>query len=283
MRAVFATDLSTANEQAIRSQATLDSLADIGVTEVHLITVVPDTVSTGLPGMSVATDAKKALRSQQQIFEAAGFSVEGHVARGTPHRRINGFAERLHADLVIVGSRGQSPLRNRLIGSTARNVARTAVRPLLVERIADPDSDTTVVKEHLFENVLFATDFSSNAHRAYEFLPRLEGAAKRVTLLHVRGHEQRDLEQSPEEAREKLAELAQPLASTYGMETTVKIREGDVTEEILAEERESDATVTLIGARGRSRLRRLLLGSTSESIVAQGNNNVLLVPPGPAR
>jgi nucleotide-binding universal stress UspA family protein len=40
-----------------------------------------------------------------------------------------------------------------------------------------------------------------------------------------------------------------------------------------------DSTVTLLGARGQSRLRRLLLGSVSESVVAQGNGNVLLVPP----
>jgi nucleotide-binding universal stress UspA family protein len=65
-----------------------------------------------------------------------------------------------------------------------------------------------------------------------------------------------------------------------GIEASTDIRRGGVVEEILAAETRVGATVTVVGARGQSRLRRLLLGSTSESIVAQGHNNVLLSPPG---
>jgi nucleotide-binding universal stress UspA family protein len=282
MRIVFATDLSDANEAAIRSRTCLECLDNIGVTEVHLVTVIPDNVSSGLPGMEIVTDRNEALRTQRELFESEGFTVETHVARGTPHRRINGFAERLQADMIVVGSRGQSPLENRLIGSTARNVARTAVRPLLVERIAREGSTHTVVKEHLFRDVLFATDFSENAGRAYDFLPTLTGATQRATLLHVRGREQLDTEESETAARDQLAELADELETTMGIETSTRIRRGGVVDEILAEETRAGATVTVLGARGRSRLRRLLLGSVSESIVARGNNNVLVVPPASA-
>jgi len=279
MRIVFATDLSDASEAAIRSRTCLECLDNIGVREVHLLTVVPDNVSSGLPGMEAATDARQALGTQRAVFEEAGFDVETHVARGTPHRRINGIAERVHADMIVVGSRGQSPLQNRLIGSTTRNVARTAVRPLLVERIARHDSGHEVVKEHLFQDVLFATDFSENAGRAFEFLPRLKGATERAALLHVRGREQKDADESLGEARDRLDELATELEDRMGIETSVNVRTGGVVDEILAEEDRVDPTTTLLGARGTSRLRRLLLGSTSESIVAQGNNNVVLIPP----
>jgi nucleotide-binding universal stress UspA family protein len=277
MRIVFATDLSDANEAAVRSRTCLECLKNIGVTEVHLVTVVPDNVSTGLPGMDIVTDRHEALRTQREVFESEGFAVDTHVARGTPHRRINGFAERLDADMIVVGSRGQSPLENRLIGSTARNVARTAVRPLLVERIAKEGESHTVVKEHLFQNVLFATDFSQNAQRAYDFIPRLQGATRSATLLHVLGHEQTD--DSEAEARDRLAELADDLEARMGIDVSVDVRSGGSVDEILAEESRVDATVTVLGTRGQSRLRRLLLGSTSESVVARGNNNVLLVPP----
>lgn len=278
MRIVFATDLSDANETAMRSRTCLDCLKRIGVTEVHLVTVVPDNVSSGLPGMDVASNRHEALRSQREFFESEGFTVETHVARGTPHRRINGFAERLHADVIVVGSRGQSPLRNRLIGSTARNVARTAVRPLLVERIAKEGDTHTVAKEHLFQHVLFATDFSANADRAFEFIPHLRGATKRATILHVRGHEQNAEDEAT--VRDRLAELADELETRMGIEVETNVREGGIVDEILAEEERVGATVTVLGSRGQSRLRRLLLGSTSESVVAQGHNNVLLIPPG---
>jgi nucleotide-binding universal stress UspA family protein len=279
MRIVFATDLSDANEAAMRSRTCLECLERIGVTEVHLVTVVPDNVSSGLPGMDVASNRHEALRSQREFFEAAGFTVETHVARGTPHRRISGFAERLHADLIVVGSRGQSPLRNRLIGSTARNVARTAVRPLLVERITKEGETHAVVKEHLFQNVLFATDFSANADRAFEFVPQLQGATKRATLLHVQGHERNAADDAETSARDRLAALADDLETRMGIDVETNVREGGVVDEILAEEARVGATVTVLGSRGQSRLRRLLLGSTSESVVAQGHNNVLLVPP----
>jgi nucleotide-binding universal stress UspA family protein len=278
MRIVFATDLSDANEAAMRSRTCLECLDNIGVTEVHLVTVVPDNVTSGLPGMEVVTDRNRALRTQRELFESEGFEVETHVARGTPHRRINGFAERLNADMIVVGSRGQSPLENRVIGSTARNVARTAVRPLLVERIAKEGSTHTVVKEHLFRDVLFATDFSPNARRAFEFVPRLQGATKRATLLYVRGHEQREMDDLA--AQDRLVELADELETTMEIDVETTVREGGVVDEILGEEERVGATVTVIGSRGQSRLRRLLLGSTSESVVAQGNNNVLLIPPG---
>ncbi|EMA58601.1 UspA domain-containing protein [Halorubrum distributum JCM 13561] len=276
MRIVFATDLSDANEAAIESRTCLECLDNIGVREVHLLTVVPDNVSSGLPGMEAATDAKEALAPQRRVFERAGFDVETHVARGTPHRRINGLAERVDADIIVVGSRGEAPLRNRLIGGTVRNVARTAVRPLLVERIEETPDGHAVRKEHLFQNVLYATDFSENAARAYDFFPALTGATERASLLHVGG---RGDSASRGDAEERLDELASDLRDRMGIDVETSVRSGNPVEEITAEEERVGATTTLIGARGTSRLRRLLLGSTAESIVARGTNNVLLVPP----
>lgn len=276
MRIVFATDLSNANEAAISSRTCLECLGNVGVTAVDLVTVLPDTTPTGLGGFDVSKGTDAALESQRELFEEVGFDVDVHVTRGTPHRRINGLADRVGAELVVVGSRGQSPLENRLVGSTARNVARTTTRPLLVERILAAEDGHAVAKEHLFQDVLFATDFSENARRAFEFLPALSGATERVTLLHVLGHEG-DLDET--EALERLEALADELRTKMDVDVTVSVREGGVVEEILAEEARVDSTVTLLGSRGRSRLRRLLLGSVSEGVVAQGRANVLLVPP----
>lgn len=278
MRIVFATDRSDASEAVVASEAALDCLETIDVSDVHLFTVVPDSVGSAVPGLDTASDAESALGHQRTVFEAAGFDVETHVARGAPFRRINGLAERLPADMIVVGSRGQSPLRNRLIGDTVRNVARTAVVPLLVTRIETAEGTHSVTHDRLFRDVLYVTDFSENAERAYDFLPRLRGATERVNLLHVRsGDEWAD--ETTASPRERLDTLAEDLAVRMGVETAVNVRSGDARAEILAEERRVDATVTVLGARGQSRLRRLLLGSVSESVVARGTANVLLVPP----
>ena len=280
MRALCATDLSVASEAAVQNQTCLECLGRIGVDEIHLVTVVPSNVHAGMPGIDFEGRRRKALGTYRRVIEREGFDVETHVVRGTPHRRINGIAETVAADLMLVGSRGKSPLENRVIGSTARNLARTAVAPLVVNRIERADDDPDPVRKHLFRHVLYATDFSENAARAFESFSYLRTATREVTLVHVRTPEDPTPEtdaNTDDSAAERLEERAETLEG-WGIETRTDVRRGDPADEILAAEAEHAPTTTLVGSRGHSRLRRLLLGSVSERIVAEANANVLLVP-----
>lgn len=277
MKAVLATDLSAASEAAIETQTSLQCLRGIGVREVHLITVVPANVHAGMPGIDFEGRRKRGLKRYRSILEENGFSVETHVVRGTPHRRINGLAETVDADLTVVGSRGKSPLENRVIGSTARNLARTTVVPLLVNRIERDTEDPDVVRTYLFKRMLYATDFSGNAERAFDWFDHLRHGTEEATLVHVDTPKDPELE-AQADPRNRLEELADRL-ETWNIETRVDVRRGDPAAEILASEREHDPTTILVGSRGHSRLRRLLLGSVSEEVVANATGNVLVVPP----
>lgn len=282
MRAVYATDLSDAIDTAISSRICLECLGRYGITDVDLVTVTSPNVTTGMPGSDVGGRTRAALDSQADQLREEGFAVDTHVVRGTPHRRINGLAEQVDADLIVVGSRGKSPLEQRFIGGTARNVARTAVRPLLVQRLVDAGDEHAVANEHLFERVLYATDFSENAQRAFEQFDYLTTATQEATLLHVTPPARRSDPETVEDAQEKLDDLAATLADK-GIPAETMVREGEAVAEILAVEDEVDPTAILMGARGQSRLRRLLLGSTSEAVTARADSNVLLVPPGGTR
>jgi nucleotide-binding universal stress UspA family protein len=277
MRALRATDLSAASEAAVESETCLKCLGRIGVDTIHLATVVPVNVHAGVPAVNVTERRRRALDQYRTVIESAGFDVETHVVRGKPFRRINGIAENVRADLSVVGSRGQSPLENRVIGSTARNLARTTVVPLLVNRVERASDDPEVVRERLFRRILFATDFSDHADRAFDAFSYLRHATAAATLVHVRSpkDEGADAEGDP---RERLAERASTL-ERWGIETQTEIRRGDPAEEILGAEAETNPSTILIGAKGRSRIRRLLLGSVSEEIVARAAGNVFLVPP----
>ncbi len=278
MKVVCATDLSAASEATIENETCLECLGRIGVDEMHLVTVIPSNVHVGMPGMDFEGRRERALNRYRRVIEDAGFTVETHVVRGTPHRRINGIAETIGADLTLVGSRGKSPLENRVIGSTARNLARTSDRPLLVNRIERGADDPEVMREHLFRRMLYATDFSANAEDAFEAFSYLRNATQEATLVHVRTPKDPGLPET-EDPEEKLAELAGQLEE-WGIETRTDVRDGDPADEILAAEADYEPTTTLVGSRGHSRLRRLLLGSVSEEIVARSSGNVLLVPPG---
>jgi len=282
MRAVIATDLSDAMTAAISSKTCLECLGRYGVEKIDLVTVTSPNVTTGMPGSDVGERTRRALERERGKLEAEGFDVGTHVVRGTPHRRINGLAERVDADLIVVGSRGRSPLEERFVGSTTRDMARTSVRPLLIQRIVAGDSDHEVANEHLFERVLYATDFSENAERAFDQFRPLSGATQEATLLHVAPPDRRTEEESVDDATERLDALADELTG-MGIETRTMVREGEVVGEILAAEAEVDPTVILLGSRGQGRIRRLLLGSTSEDVMARAESNVLLVPPGRLR
>lgn len=275
MKAVYATDLSDASEATIANETCLECLDRIGIEEFHLVTVVPSNVHSGMPGMNFEKRRRNALERYRATFEDAGFGVETHVVRGTPHRRINGIAESIGASLSIVGSRGASPLENRFIGSTARNLARTSVTPLLVNRIQRATDDPDVLEEHLFQRMLYATDFSENAQEAFEAFSYLRHATEEATLVHVQTPADPEPEAGP---RDQLDELADQLEE-WDIETRLDVRQGDPVEEILDAEDEYDPSTTLVGSRGHSRLRRLLLGSVSEDIVAKADGNVMLIPP----
>ncbi|ELY66344.1 universal stress protein [Natrinema versiforme] len=277
MKAICATDLSAASEATIESETCLECLGRIGVEEIHLVTVIPSNVHAGMPGIDFEKRRERALARYRRVIEDAGFDVESHVVRGTPHRRINGIAEAVGASLTVVGSRGKSPLDNRVIGSTARNLARTTVVPLLVNRIERGADEPTVVREHLFQRMLYATDFSENAERAFEAFSYLRHATQRATLVHVETPKDPALPEGTD-PDVRLAELAVELED-WGIETRTAVRQGDPADEILAAEDEYEPTTILVGSRGHSRLRRLLLGSVSEDIVARADGNVMLIPP----
>ncbi len=277
MRAVLATDLSAASEATIRNETCLECLGRIGVDEIHLVTVIPSNVHRGMPGIDFEKRRRKAIRSYEGIIGEAGFDVEVHVVRGTPHRRIRGIAETIGAGLTVVGSRGKSPLENRIIGSTARNLARTTETPLVVNRIERGTADPSVVKARLFRRMLYTTDFSENAARAFEAFSYLRHATREATLVHVRTPKDPD-ERDGSDPESRLEEFAARL-NDWGIETRIEVRQGDPAEEILAVEKAVDPTTTLVGSRGRSRLRRLLLGSVSEDVVARAAGNVMIVPP----
>ena len=274
MRAIYATDLSAASEAAIENETCLGCLDRVGVDTIHLVTVIPSNVHAGMPGMNFSERRKRGLNRYQTVMESAGFETETHVVRGTPHRRINGIAEAEKADMTIIGSRGQSPLENRVIGSTARNLARTTVVPLLVNRIERGAEQPDVLREHLFQRVLYTTDFSENAERAFDAFSYLRHATQEATLVHIESPKDQTAADGTED---RLAELATTL-DQWDIETSTAVRRGDPAAEILDIEASVTPTTTLLGSRGQSRMRRLLLGSVSEDIVARATGNVFLIP-----
>jgi nucleotide-binding universal stress UspA family protein len=75
------------------------------------------------------------LRSQTSALRRHGFDASLHLIRGAagqPARQIAATAAQVGADLVIVGTRGRSPVAGALLGSVTQRLLHITTCPVLV-------------------------------------------------------------------------------------------------------------------------------------------------------
>jgi nucleotide-binding universal stress UspA family protein len=118
--------------------------AGIAGGELHLVHVI----DLALPGGIETTDAIADSRTRlQQAGAIARGAHEGrviaHLAAGDPCHEILEVADRLKADLVLVGIHGRKGLDRILMGSVAEHVVRNASCPVLVVREKDYHAELT--------------------------------------------------------------------------------------------------------------------------------------------
>ncbi len=134
--------------------------------------------------------------------------------------------------------------------------------------------------------ILVPTDFSYAADRALHYAVQLARRQRaQVALLHVVAPAaipsrfltsvRTDLPQLAELSREHLARLARRMGIRP---RRAAVKTGQAAEEILRYADELGADLIVIGARGHSKLDRLLIGTTAERVVRHARCPVLVVP-----
>ena len=114
--------------------------------KVRLFNVVPLFAHTVYPeGTSLLDlpriEAEMVAGAEQQLHklvatkESTAVKVECAAVVGDPFWEICQEAERKHADLIVMGSRGRTGLSHVLLGSVAERVVRYAPCPVLVARL----------------------------------------------------------------------------------------------------------------------------------------------------
>lgn len=120
--------------------------------------------------------AAGALREQVVvILDRHGLPARPIHLSGPVPATIAAIADRENATLLVLGARGENPVRDFLLGSVPERVLRKTRRPLLVVRHAPATS---------YRQVLLPTDFSDDARHALTLAARLAPQAT-LTLLHV--------------------------------------------------------------------------------------------------
>jgi nucleotide-binding universal stress UspA family protein len=131
-RVLVATDLSDASSWAVTFAYALVGRRGGAV---HLLHVVP-----GHDAQPSAADAELARRLRSLAPSAAereGITTHVEIAHGAVAAEICQAAERLGADVVCLGSRGESGIK-ALLGSVVTAVLKESTRPVLVVRPPAP-------------------------------------------------------------------------------------------------------------------------------------------------
>lgn len=166
------------------------------------------------------------------------------------------------ADLVVLGKRGENAgFAAEHLGSMLERVVRAVQKPVLVtsREFREP------------QRVAFAYDGSPSCRKAAQFLassPLLRGLD--IHVVTVAEPEDREIARTAqEEARQLLA--------AGGLEPHLAIREGEVEAVISTFVEDTGADLLVMGAYGHSRIRHLLIGSTTTDLIRRCHVPVLCV------
>jgi nucleotide-binding universal stress UspA family protein len=87
------------------------------------------------------------LEPAQALVREAGVPFEIEVASGDPAHTLIDILENFGCDMVVMGARGQGPLRSALLGSVSNEVLHAARVPvLIVKQIAADETEDTAAE-----------------------------------------------------------------------------------------------------------------------------------------
>ena len=148
----------------------------------------------------------------------------------------------------------------------------------------------TQIPETKLQTILAATDFSDTARAGVDWAVELAKTHRaRIELVHSLLVPSRatDFVPSPPDFTEALQEAASgrlneitEIVRAQGVEVSAELKLGVPSQVILEMARQLSADLIVIGTRGLSGLRHLLLGSTAERVVQHAHCPVLTVHPG---
>lgn len=296
MRILLATDGSLAAGQA------RDLVAALPWREgghVRIVSVAPTRAE--ILGVPWAVDAlpdadqleEDVLRAHRDALETAereirsarsDLVIEPVLVRGRAASAILDEARAMPADLIVVGHRGHGRWEELLLGSVSSEVVDHARCPVLVAR------------DERLGPILFADDGSPSARTAERVLttwPMFSGLPVTVLTVAEEGYpyaaalapglytgammqlaiSTHELERMTREENE----AAVGRLREQGFVTTGLVREGSAAHEIVSVAREHETGLIVVGSRGQTGLRRLILGSVARNVLLHAPCSVLIV------
>jgi len=257
-------------EQAVRFARSLNAsicflhVVDVKLLEAPFLKDLTALSGSGLTVPVVSPDLTRilqqrgedALASARKISEAVGVSCETRMITGIVPRCICETAALF--DMVVLGREGENRRWSEGgLGSITEAVARRSPTPVMVITDAEVVADASPL--------LLAYDGSLHARKALKTAVSLAREWDRELVILSVGRR-----------AGLMLDEAGAYAGDHGARAVTVRRDGDPREQIVATARERNAAV-VVGAFGHTRLREMMLGSTTSFVLEHVKSSVLLV------
>lgn len=279
---LVAFDLDESSRLALRRGLQLQAQWSAPLTALHVL-------DEGTPASLAEEESRQARTRMASLVEPElllSQRTELLVETGIVEERLLAAAEARGAALVVTGPPRPRSIAGLFLGSTIERLLRYGPFPLLVVR--RPPQDTG------YRRICVAVDEgdpSAFALRRAAALGLLEGAS--VWAVHgVRAQGKMAMTAhvgvEPDQIAEHVARTTATAAAGIehllrrslpeGPDVSVIVREGDPVAVVQESLTELEIDLLVVGTRGATGLKRLLLGSTAEALIARAPCDVLAIP-----
>jgi len=273
-RILYPTDFSDVSLHALRT--CIPKLFEIGAKELYLLHVIDLTVAE-LEAFELEEIYREKLEELAKELREKGINAKAEVRVGIPSLEIAEASEEAGVDLVVTPSVGENVWRQMFLGSTASNLTRATKKPVLLLKYVKKDDsyELAVDCSEIFRRPLVALDFSKCSIKIVKTVRKFEELIEKGILLHSVDYGKiEELEHNIEIAKENLEKTAKGVKAEFEREVLV----GAASQAIIGTALAKRATLIVIGKKGRSVLKDLILGSTAERVMRDSKAPVLLVP-----
>jgi nucleotide-binding universal stress UspA family protein len=282
-----ATDFSSPSRQAADRAATLAGATGARLRLVHALS--GGALAQLQQWMGLGSDVEQNVIEQTrqeldvmagELGAARGIAVEAVLAHGAVLEELMRQAEKMDADLVVLGARGVYFMRRLVLGSTSERLLRKSTTPMLVvkQRVHEP-----------YRRVLVAVDFSQWSAPLLDLARRVAPGAHLVLLsayevpfegkLRFASVAEATIAEFRLYAQQVTSDQLHALAAAAGLKPndwTPCIPHADASLAIVEQERGLDCDLIAIGKHGQNMAEELLLGSVTTHVLAESVGDVLV-------
>lgn len=210
--------------------------------------------------------AKKFISEAKAIAEKSGApTVITNIEEGDPSEKIVSVAEEENCDLIVMGRRGLGRLERVLVGSVTARVIGFSKKDIIV---VPQDSKIG------YNDLIIATDGSASSNlvteRAIRFAKKYNSTLHVISVVDVTDE---FLAEAPEILEKlilnskKIVDNTLKNIQSYDIKADGIVKEGETYRSIINLAIEKGSGMIFMGSRGRTGLKKLLLGSVAEKVI----------------